>query len=230
MDIQESSHKVEDTFSAQIEKGNKCSFKKEEEANMNINRVNKQRSNILLSTNPSSSLQSQSVYEQAELQCDERLKENNVCSKAMINDWSLQDILDLTFEKFIDPVEIQELKSASPWNELLDFNPSLEDKSLETIHSLLLNNGQIYESKQDYPRAIDSYEKSKSIALSILTNSTRNTLPLALSLKAIGDIYEKQSRYEVALQYYTAAVPYYTKSDQHTFQLLGYTYKNIAFV
>ena len=139
-------------------------------------------------------------------------------------------ILDLTFEKCIDSEEtVQELISASPWNDMHNFDSS-ENKSLEIIHSLLLNNGQTYESKQNYPRAIDSYEKSKSIALSILTNSTRNTLPIALSLKAIGDIYEKQSRYEVALQYYTAAIPYYSKSDQHTFQLLGYTYKNIAFV
>jgi len=196
---------------------------------MNINRV--KQSNILLSTNPSS-LQSQSVYEKEEMYFDARTKENKVYKEAMNNDWSLQDNFDLTFEKCIDSEETvlqKSSRSVLPWNELHNFDSS-ENKSLETIHSLLLNNGQTYESKQDYQRAIDSYEKSKSVALSILTNSTRNRLPLALSLKAIGDIYEKQNLYEVALQYYTAAVPYYSKSDKHTFQLLGYTYKNIAFV
>lgn len=191
---------------------------------MNINRFKKQ--NILLSTNPSS-LQSPSVYEKEEMRCDARIKQ---CKSS--NAWSLRDNLDQTFEKIIDSVPPQESRIAlAPLKEILDIDPSLKNKSLETIHSLLMDNGQMYEKNEDYPRAIDSYEKSTSVALSmILTNSTGNTLPLALSLKAIGDIYEKQGLYEAALQYYIAAIPHYSKSDKHTFQLLGYTYKNIAFI
>ncbi|GFH47807.1 predicted protein [Chaetoceros tenuissimus] len=201
---------------------------------MNINRI--KQSNILVSTNPSSSLQSPSLFEKEEMCCDARIKQKNVCNKAMSNDWSLQDNLATLTSEFISSKSnlhhssLQESRSVLPsWKEAQTFDPSLESNSLETIHSLLLDKGQMYERKQDYPRAIDSYEKSKSVALSILTNYTRNTLPLALSLKAIGDIYEKQSLYEFALQYYTAAIPYYSKSDG-TFQLLGYTYKNIAFI